>query len=417
MNIGKITKRILLRGGLAGLALAMLGGCQDITSNYYDRAGEETRSQTVPREALMESVVLTDAGGGELQLEFNLDSRASFRGKDTVTYTARFRPEVEGYGDPKSIVFRISSDSVQPGTRQVAMASLVNHRTREVERERPVLRYAYRLRVKFPTADLNNLAGFYANSYFRPDKLDAENMGPFGILASSIAILPEMPAPNDEQPEEQIMVEEGDLAEFMEELQIDTTGWRAINFPPFSTCPPGPFQPVTELDTDNDPTTREGKYNGSEDDVGGRIGENRITALLFIQGEEPATGANSWFCPIIVVDEDGDGEADPEEICAESTDVVGQCMYGRGRNSWHIDDYNKLQWISRDYDETGNPTGISTRFEYDPGTGNLKKFTTPKDEPEKVDYDGPSDNYYWDYRFNGSGCNSGGETAAAALNH
>ncbi len=118
-----------------------------------------------------------------------------------------------------------------------------------------------------------------------------------------------------------------------------------------------------------------------------------------------------------MVDTDGDGVGSAEEICNSSTDVVGQCVYPRGRNSWHIDDHNKLQWISRDYDETGNPTGISTRFEYDPGTGNLKKFTTPKDEPEKVDYDGPSDNYYWDYRFNGSGCNSGGETAAAALNH
>jgi hypothetical protein len=287
------------------------------------------------------------------------------------------------------------------------------------------------LESKFSLQDLRERVPFDANCYMKPKDVAWADVGPIGALTSSfvfpfnVSLDVDGIITTESSAEMQFMVHGYELNDHYatyvsttnervelpvdKEIRVpDTFRWRSVKFPFGATCPPGRWTPVTELDLDMNANTREGKYNNSEDNLDNRLdipgGPKKVTVLLYCLGPEPATGANSWFCPIIVVDEDGDGVASAEEICAVTTDVVGQCMYGRGRNSWHIDQFNKLQWISRDYDKDGKPTGISTRWEYDPGTGNMEKYTTPKDGAESLDYDGPSDDYYWDSRFDGTGC-------------
>jgi hypothetical protein len=402
MNILKIANRFAGKTVILGLALAILGGCGEDTTLNFNRATGVTERHTTPDDAKLDMVRVHDVGEGEVELEIKLRTYAPFRGKDTITFVAQFVPEMPGYADHKSIVMKIPPGSLRPNSRQVAMASLVNLDRESVERERPVLLYGNTLRVKFPASDLTNLNGFYARSYFRPDKLEEGATGPNGILATVVAITTSIFANIEEDIIEQTMVDDDEMTAFLAGLSVDTSGWRRLNFPRGSTCPPRRTNPTTPMDFDNDPSTKEGLYNGSETQLPG----GKTSAILYIlappPGQEP-DGGNSWFQPIVYIDREVPENASEEEICAATTDLVGQCMYPRGMNSWHIDtNTGYLQWISRDIDESGNQIG-QIRFEYDPATGNLKTFD---DDNENPSYDGPADDWGWSYRFDGTGCTS-----------
>lgn len=423
MNILKIAKRFAGKTVILGLALAILGGCQpkeDIT--FLMRADDNHgvgSAQILPAADIQEARVTQD--DGVYRVEIELPWGTVFPEDDVFTYEVRFR--TDRYDLPNlTITWRIERDT---NMGQISVAHLLDVDTGSRLSTNPVLRYRNRdnvvLETKFSIADMYDRIPFDANCYMKPKEVSWADVGPLGILASSYVFHPETVTEEEEADgfspariDMQYMVEGYSISEFWatyvstleervelpanKEVRVpDTWRWRPVKFPPRATCPPSRWNSVTELDLDMNASTREGKYNDGMDNLDHRLdlpdGTKKITVLLYCLGSEPATGANSWFCPTLVVDADGDGVGSAEEICNSSTDVVGQCVYPRGRNSWHIDSDNHLKWISRDYGSGDDPvkfTGKWKMYDYDPATGELTIVSTYKNhgyDPEQPEPD------------------------------
>ncbi len=421
MNFVTMAKRFAGKIAIIGLALAILGGCkprEDVT--FLLRTDENhgiSSAEISPAADIQEARVTQDSGVYRVEIE--LPWGTVFPDNDVFTYEVRFR--TDRYDLPNlTITWRIDRDT---GNRDITEAHLLDVDTGSRLQSRPVLCYRNGdnvvLETKFSMTDLHDRIPFDANCYMKPKEVSWADAGPLGILASSYVFHPE--EVTEEEAENlfgfsparidmQYMVEGFSISEFWatyvstrnervelpadKEVRVpDTWRWRPVKFPTRATCPPSPWNSVTDLDLDMNPNTREGKYNDGMDNLDNRLdlpdGTKKITVLLYCLGPEPATGANSWFCPTLVVDTDGDGVGSAEEICNESTDVVGQCVYPRGRNSWHLDTNNHLKWITRDYGSGDDPfkfTGKWKMYDYDPATGELTIVTVTKNfgfDPEQ----------------------------------
>ena len=93
-----------------------------------------------------------------------------------------------------------------------------------------------------------------------------------------------------------------------------------------------------------------------------RISRGSILDYLFDNSDTP----RNIFLAAVVTDTNANCIADPDEIAAESTDIVGVCIYPNGRNTWQTKDERKLTWASIDFTGRGNPTGKICAFTYTP---------------------------------------------------
>ncbi len=424
MNWKKI-KSTVSRMVMSGLALVVLGGChpkEDIT--FLLRDGQEHKTGTAQLQAAVDiQDVRVNWEAGARRFEVVLPWGAGFAAGDVFTYELRFRADAWSAEPNLLLTWRIDGDGY-PGSDKIAEAFLLDVDTGSIMANSEVrfIRASSEvtLETTFSEADLRERTLFDANGYMKPRNISWDDAGPVGVLAASFEAEGARRSgrvnnyysttPIDKQ----TMVEDSVLTEFYnnnvffinhvttpavppaeaEERVPDLFGWRAVRFPYGVTCPPDPGT-VEKMDLDNRKKLEEGKYKRSEDKLDNLV-EGKITALLYFLGAPPeeATGADSYFSPILVVDENKDGIANKEEICAASTDVVGQCVYPRGRNSWHFNRTSlKLRWISRDYGSLGDPfrfTGKWKMFEYDTTNGNLKvvEMTTNYSyDPEKPEPD------------------------------